>query len=492
MTAPWTIGRRITTGFAAVLALLLVIGTVGSVALQRTSSAYEKASRLERLIATVAVPALVDVEQENVAFLRFLLVADPVFVAERDSLHRGITRSLAQLRDSAAASAAHAGWERALVLHDRASELSDEATADRRAGRVEEATTTWRTRVLPARRELRAVMEQTVRTLSAEARASQAAAEEEARDVLLLFVGLAILALAGGTAAGVMLNHAVTRPLQETTNVLSSSATEILAATAQQASGSTQSSAAIAETLATVDEVVQTSDQAAQRARTVADSAQRAAEVSQAGRQSVDHSVAAMAQVHEQVESIAQSIAALNERAQAIGDIISTVTDIAEQTHLLALNAAIEAARAGEHGRGFAVVAAEVRSLAEQSKRATVQVRQILGDIQRAATESARATDRGTTLVADGTRQVTAAGETIRALAEVVERSAQAAAQIAASAGQQAGGMSQIREAMANIHEAIQQTVASTRQSEHAAADLDRLGSRLVSLVGGNGVRPHA
>jgi methyl-accepting chemotaxis protein len=82
---------------------------------------------------------------------------------------------------------------------------------------------------------------------------------------------------------------------------------------------------------------------------------------------------------------------------------------------------------------------------------------------------------------------VTAAGETIRTLAEVVDRSAQAAAQIAASAGQQAGGMVQIREAMASIHEALQQTVASTRQAEHAAADLNTLGSRLVSLVSGSG-----
>jgi methyl-accepting chemotaxis protein len=101
--------------------------------------------------------------------------------------------------------------------------------------------------------------------------------------------------------------------------------------------------------------------------------------------------------------------------------------------------------------------------------------------------DSVRATERGTALVADGSRQVAAAGGTIRTLADVVDRSAQAAAQIAASAGQQAGGMSQIREAMASIHEALQQTVASTRQAEHTAADLNTLGGRLVTLVGGRG-----
>ena len=70
---------------------------------------------------------------------------------------------------------------------------------------------------------------------------------------------------------------------------------------------------------------------------------------------------------------------ALAEQAQAIGEIIATVNDIADQTNILALNAAIEASRAGGQGRGFAVVAGEVKALADQSKRATQQVRQILG-----------------------------------------------------------------------------------------------------------------
>src|SRR5258708_16939771 len=88
--------------------------------------------------------------------------------------------------------------------------------------------------------------------------------------------------------------------------------------------------------------------------------------------------------VREQIESTAQNIRALAEQAQAIGDIIATVNDIAEQTNLLALKAAIEASRAGEHGKGFAVVASEVKALADQSKKATAQVRQILGNLQKA------------------------------------------------------------------------------------------------------------
>jgi methyl-accepting chemotaxis protein len=186
-----------------------------------------------------------------------------------------------------------------------------------------------------------------------------------------------------------------------------------------------------------------------------------------------------------QVESTARSIMALAEQAKAIGEITATVSEIAEQTNLLALNAAVEAARAGDQGRGFSVVAAEIRSLADQSKKSTVQVREILGEIQRATSAAVLATEHGTREVGAGTKQVAAAGDTIRELAEAISEAATASAQIVASAGQQAAGMLQIRQAMQSIQEATQQNLASTRQAEQAAQDLTSQGTHLLSLVGG-------
>jgi methyl-accepting chemotaxis protein len=95
-------------------------------------------------------------------------------------------------------------------------------------------------------------------------------------------------------------------------------------------------------------------------------------------------------------------------------------------------------------------------------------------------------TEQGTKQVTATLKQVTEAGQTIQALAEAVGQSAQAAAQIVASAGQQALGMTQIRQAMTNIHEAVQQNLASTKQAERAAQDLNGLGMKLLALVGGN------
>jgi methyl-accepting chemotaxis protein len=284
---------------------------------------------------------------------------------------------------------------------------------------------------------------------------------------------------------GLVMARSIALPINKAVDSLSSVSAEILAGTSQQAAGMREHSAAVTETVSTVDEVLQTSEQAAQRAKTVSESSQRAAEVSLTGRKAVDDSVSAMGTVRDQTGSIAESILTLAEQAQAIGEIIATVNDVAEQINLLSLNAAIEAARAGEHGRGFSVVAAEIKTLAEQSKKATTQVRQILGEIQKATNVAVMATEQGTKSVSEAIKTVTEAGTTIRLLADIIGSAAQSAAQIAASSGQQATGMRQIHQAMQNISQVSTQHLAATSQSEQAARHLTVLGASLRQLVAG-------
>lgn len=273
--------------------------------------------------------------------------------------------------------------------------------------------------------------------------------------------------------------------VSDTANSLASGSTEILAATAQQSSGAQQQAAAVAQTVTTVDEVVQTADQAAQRAEAMAGASQRSLEVGEAGRKAAEEAGTGMHMVAEQVEGIAESVLGLAERAQAIGEIIDTVDDIAEQTNLLALNAAIEASRAGEHGKGFQVVAAEVKSLAEQAKKSTVQVRRILGDIQNATNRAVLSTEEGAKSANGAITIVSQAEETITTLVDTIAATARTAGQIAASAGQQAAGMAQIHEAMRSINQAASQNLAATRQTEKAAQDLNSLGVRLRELLAG-------
>jgi methyl-accepting chemotaxis protein len=297
---------------------------------------------------------------------------------------------------------------------------------------------------------------------------------------IVLGTPLAVLVVGLG---GYVIVRSITRPIRETVAQLTSTGAEILASTSQQASGVQEQAAAVAQTVATVNQVTQTAEQAAQRARGVGETFGRTVETGRAGKQALEESLAAKRNVQTQVETTAENITALAEQAQAIGEIIATVNDIAEQTNLLALNAAIEASRAGEAGRGFSVVAAEVKALAEQSRKATVQVRHILGEIQKATNKAVLSTEEVTRGVSTAIRLGTQASETITSLAEALSSTAQAAAQIVASAGQQATGMTQIHTAIQSIDQAARQNLAAVRQAEQAAQDLNQLGSRLAALL---------
>jgi methyl-accepting chemotaxis protein len=264
---------------------------------------------------------------------------------------------------------------------------------------------------------------------------------------------------------------------------LASSSQELLAGATQQAAGTQQQAAAVAETVTAVDEVTHTSAQAAERARTAAAAARRSEEIGRVGRSAIDQVVSIIGAAKGHSDEIAGKIASLAEQTQAVGEIVAVITDVAEQTNILALNAAIEASRAGEQGRGFSVVASEVKVLAEESKKATHRVRQILNDIQRMANAAVLSTEEGTRSMSSATKATAAAGETIESLEAVIVEVAEAASQIAASASQQATGLSQIHQAMRDIGQVSTQNFAATHQAQTAASELATMGSTLKSLL---------
>ncbi|MBM3890001.1 MAG: HAMP domain-containing protein, partial [Verrucomicrobia bacterium] len=285
--------------------------------------------------------------------------------------------------------------------------------------------------------------------------------------------------LGNALAAMVRNLRALNADIREAASVLEAAAAQIVTSTSQTAAGAREAATAVSETTTTVEEIRQTAQVSSQKARAVADGAQKTAQTSQAGKKSTDDTVQGMNRIKQQMDSIAESMVRLSEQTQAISDIITSVDDLAQQSNLLAVNAAIEAAKAGEQGKGFAVVAQEVKSLADQSKQATAQVRTILNDIQKATGTAVMATEQGAKAVEAGVRQSGQAGESILALATSVTEAAQAATQIAASSQQQLIGMDQVAAAMESIKTASVQNVESARQLEAAARNVNELGQRL-------------
>ena len=270
----------------------------------------------------------------------------------------------------------------------------------------------------------------------------------------------------------------------ETVAKLASASAEIVASASEQASGTQEQSAAVFETMKTVEELSRGGTEAAERSRAAAEAARHGEETGRAGQRAIGEVVGVIDAAKDQSDSVAESILALAEQAQAVGEIVALITDFSEQTNILALNASIEASRAGEHGRGFAVVAAEIKALAEQSKKATAQVRQILGEVQQLANRAVLTTEEGSKRMGEATRAAARAGETIRTLAAAVAEWAETASWISSSASHQALGLAQIQQAIRDINTAATQGVSAVRQTESAAQDLNALGTRLRELLG--------
>ena len=265
----------------------------------------------------------------------------------------------------------------------------------------------------------------------------------------------------------------------EVASNLGTAASEILAAIQQQAAAVREQAAAIQQTTTTMEEIGQSGAQVNERGRQISNSAELTLTAANAGIGAVQGTNLTMVGIRSQVESVAENIVNLSERNQTIGELITSVNDIAEQSNLLALNAAIEAADAGDHGRRFSVVANEMKNLSEQCKGATVQVRLILGQIQKGINTSVMLTEEAVKRAEGGKQQADLAEKTILQLTGTTNESVKTFQQIIGATNQQQIGFEQITQALKSIRIGAEQTAASTSQLEKAALSLNNLGQQL-------------
>jgi methyl-accepting chemotaxis protein len=300
----------------------------------------------------------------------------------------------------------------------------------------------------------------------------------------LTTIGIAVILIVLLIIMGTMrMITQITEDIKEGINVLGSSSSEIQATVAEISTGAAETATSISETTTTVEEIRQTSMVSGKKAKNLMENSQKASDIGERGLETSQMMIDAMAKIDKQMKNILTTITKLSEQNRSIGEITTTVSDIADQSNLLAVNAAIEAAKAGEHGRGFSVVAQEIRNLSEQSKKSTAQVKDILNEIQKSVSQAVEVINQGAQTVEEGNRTVSEDRIVVETLIDSINEATEAAVQISSSSQQQMAGMDQIVPAMENIKQASEQNVSGIRQTEEAVKSLYELGESLKNVI---------
>lgn len=211
----------------------------------------------------------------------------------------------------------------------------------------------------------------------------------------------------------------------------------------------------------------------------IVSAANNARELSSRGNQVVSSAVQGIEKVAKTVSESAVSISDLGQRSKQIGQILSVIKDIADQTNLLALNAAIEAARAGEQGRGFAVVADEVRKLAERTTSATAEISTMVGAIQKDTQQAVETMRQSSDDVRDGVALANEAGKALKDISESVEHVVAMIGQIANSTRNQSEASESLT---ATVEEIARMAVETRSANEHAVSASEEMATRSHGL----------
>lgn len=234
-----------------------------------------------------------------------------------------------------------------------------------------------------------------------------------------------------------------------------------------------------------INEMAKTIDHVSSNASESTAVAERSVEIASSGGQMVRNTITGMDNIREQIQETSKRIKRLGESSQEIGDIVSLIHDIADQTNILALNAAIQASMAGDAGRGFAVVADEVQRLAERSGAATKQIEALVKAIQSDTNEAVISMEQTTAEVVRGAHLAQDAGVALEEIENVSADLAELIQNISNAAKQQASSAGQISNTMTVVQEIASQTSNGTRDSASNVGELASLADEMRKLIEG-------
>ena len=253
--------------------------------------------------------------------------------------------------------------------------------------------------------------------------------------------------------------------------------------TNQLAEASEHQAQEIAGASAAINEIAMSIDQVSSNASESADVAQRSVQIASNGADVVNRSIEGMDTIREQIQETSKRIKRLGESSQEIGNIVSLINDIADQTNILALNAAIQASMAGEAGRGFAVVADEVQRLAERSATATKQIENLVKTIQTDTNEAVISMEQTTAEVVRGANLAKDAGVALDEIQKVSDDLAKLIASISNAAKQQSSSASHIAKTMSVVQEITSQTNSATFDTARSVGELATMAESLQQSV---------
>ncbi|HIC8797925.1 methyl-accepting chemotaxis protein [Aeromonas veronii] len=232
-----------------------------------------------------------------------------------------------------------------------------------------------------------------------------------------------------------------------------------------------------------IKELAATSQDMAGNALQAARMTQEAQNVVGQGEDVVERTIKAIDHINREVLRTADTIGQLEQQCSQIGGVISVIRSIAEQTNLLALNAAIEAARAGEQGRGFAVVADEVRSLANRTQGATVEIQQMIEQLQSGARASVTAMSAASHEAQEGVGLAQEAKQAFGAITEKVDRMVDTNAIIASAIEQQGAVVNEIERNVVRISDGSDEALQVANAARDAARQIHQLTEQLRAMV---------
>ena len=272
--------------------------------------------------------------------------------------------------------------------------------------------------------------------------------------------------------------------VHSSSNVISTAAEELSAATEQTRIGVASQRLEIDQVATAIHEMLATALEVARNSEDAANAALSADMQAQAGGGMAKLAITQITRLADEVSKSATAMSRLKQESEHIGGVLDVIKSVADQTNLLALNAAIEAARAGDAGRGFAVVADEVRNLAKRTQGATQEIGKLTTGLQQIAEEAAGMMDVCRGLTDETVIQVSNTGNAVAAIAEMIANIQQMVRQIATAGEEQSAVAEEISRSVTSVRDIADQSAIASEQTAASSTGLANLGSALQHQIG--------